>query len=243
MDTKSQTIFIVEDQYITSEYYRDSLKSHGFENIIVSNSGEDAIETLNRKGMGEKIGVCLIDIDLKGALDGIQVARAIRNSKFNIPVIFLTAHASKHLMEMALDVAPIAYLIKPIETLQLIIMINHALSQEKIEQSKLSSDEIFVKQESQFKRIPISEILYIKADRSYSTIITKSGVFTLAFPISKAIERVNNNEDLIRVHKSFVVNKNNVVGLSGESVELTNGESIPIGRAYKSSFIRFFRLI
>ena len=88
MDKK--TILIVEDEVITAMEIESCLTDLGYKVSGIVNSGEKAIKRIAENG----IKLILMDIQLKGELDGIETTEIIR-SKFNIPVVFLTAHAER----------------------------------------------------------------------------------------------------------------------------------------------------
>jgi two-component system, response regulator PdtaR len=79
-------ILIVEDETVIALGIESKLKILGYEATSIVNSGEKAIE----KAESEKPDIILMDIRLKGEMDGIEAAEVIRN-KFGIPVIFSTA--------------------------------------------------------------------------------------------------------------------------------------------------------
>lgn len=84
-------VLIVEDSRLNAQITADILTRHGYETEIVT-SGEEAVEkALNNIKSPDLI---LMDIELKGAIDGIDAARIIQQHK-DIPILFLTANASK----------------------------------------------------------------------------------------------------------------------------------------------------
>ena len=80
-------ILIVEDEVIIAMEVESQLQGLGYEVTSIVNTGENAI----KKAAEDKPDLILMDIRIKGELDGIDTAEVIRN-KFGIPVIFSTAY-------------------------------------------------------------------------------------------------------------------------------------------------------
>jgi len=107
---KSTDIFIVEDEKIVALDIAASLKSLGYNVTGMASSGTEAIEKV-----GKKIpDLILMDIRLKGEMDGISTAETIR-AQHDIPVIYLTAYADENTLERAKRTEPYGYLLKPYE--------------------------------------------------------------------------------------------------------------------------------
>jgi two-component system sensor histidine kinase UhpB len=85
-------------------------------------SGEEAIQ----KAESEKPDLVLMDIFLEGELNGIEAAGRIR-TRFNIPVIFITANTDKKLQEEALITEPSGFIFKPFITQKVLKVIEQAL--------------------------------------------------------------------------------------------------------------------
>ena len=83
---ETSRILIVEDEYIIAKDLQMSLENMGYTVCAIASSGEEAIERVEK----EKPDLALMDIVLKGTMDGIEAAERIR-SNFGTPLIFLTA--------------------------------------------------------------------------------------------------------------------------------------------------------
>lgn len=123
MDQEKLRIIIVEDEYVTALELEDRLKAMGYQVIAVTETGEDAVN----KAHELKPDLMLIDIKLKGFMDGIQAAELIKN-KLNIPIIFLTAFADNETLIRAKKVTPYGYLLKPFDERELYTTIEMAIN-------------------------------------------------------------------------------------------------------------------
>ena len=116
-------ILIVEDEQIIAEDLKETLKDIGFENCLIENSAEQALEIVKK----QKPDLIIIDIKLTGKMDGIELAKKI-NKIEDIPVIYFTAYSEEKVIKKAMGTKPVAYLIKPVIVKELLDIINSALS-------------------------------------------------------------------------------------------------------------------
>ena len=102
-----QRIIVVEDEAITAMNLKMDLEDLGYEVIDTIDTGVEAVE----KSSDEFPDIVLMDINLKGDMDGIEAARQI--SEMGIPIIFLTANTDDVTTFEALKTAAYGYLSKP----------------------------------------------------------------------------------------------------------------------------------
>lgn len=122
-------IFVVEDESLIAMDIQERLRKLHYHVCAVSASGEEAVE---------RVGEChpdlvLMDIRLKGEMDGIDAARIIRD-RYDIPVVFLTAYAEEKTLERAKVTEPYGYVLKPIQDRELDINIQIALYRHRADQ-------------------------------------------------------------------------------------------------------------
>jgi diguanylate cyclase (GGDEF)-like protein len=115
-------ILVVEDEYLVGRDIHNMLLRLGHEVAGVVPTGEEAL-TLIRERPPELV---LLDIVLKGELDGIETAKTIKE-EFAIPIIFLTAYADEITLSKAKFADPLGYLLKPFELRELYTAIELAL--------------------------------------------------------------------------------------------------------------------
>jgi diguanylate cyclase (GGDEF)-like protein/PAS domain S-box-containing protein len=122
------SILIVEDEQIIAMDIRGTLEACGYTIVGQTATGADAI-----KKAGElHPDLIMMDIGLKGEMDGIEAATQIR-AQFNLPVIFLTAFANQSTLERAREAEPYGYLLKPFDERELIIAIDMAIYKHSME--------------------------------------------------------------------------------------------------------------
>jgi diguanylate cyclase (GGDEF)-like protein/PAS domain S-box-containing protein len=128
-------ILIVEDEQIVALDIQGTLESCGYTIVGQTHRGDEAI----KKAAELHPDLIIMDIGLKGEMDGIEAAKQIR-SRFDLPVIFLTAFANLPTIERARKAEPYGYIIKPFEERDLVINIEMALYKHGMER-KLSESE------------------------------------------------------------------------------------------------------
>ncbi len=107
-DVDDTTILIVEDENIVALDLKNKLEGLGYRVLNTVSTGEEAIKIADLFYPD----IILMDVMLKGELDGIEAAELIKR-KFDIPIIFLTAYTDKKTLERAKLVQPYGYISKP----------------------------------------------------------------------------------------------------------------------------------
>ncbi len=121
-------IQIVEDESIVAFDIQHRLAFLGYQTAGVASSGEEAI----RLAAEVRPDLVLMDIRLKGPMDGVQAAEAIR-TVHDVPIIFLTAYADDETLERAKVTEAFGYLLKPFQERELLITIEMALYKHRVE--------------------------------------------------------------------------------------------------------------
>ncbi len=117
-----KSILIVEDESIIAEDMSDSLISLGYRVTDIVYSGEEAILSVAES----RPDLVLMDVNLQGEIDGITAAEEIR-SRFQIPVVYLTAYADEKTLRRVNATKPFGYIVKPFEEKNLHTTIQLAL--------------------------------------------------------------------------------------------------------------------
>ncbi len=103
-------ILIVEDEIIVAEDLKQRLENLGYNIVGIAAKGRDALKITGETNPD----LILMDIMLKGELDGIDTAQTIRNV-YNIPFIYLTGSTDNTIRERAETTKPLGYIIKPFD--------------------------------------------------------------------------------------------------------------------------------
>ncbi|MEH2063169.1 MAG: response regulator [Nostoc sp.] len=122
-------ILVVEDEYILAINLQENLESLGYTVLDMADSAEAAIE----KATQLLPNLILMDIRLRGEMDGIQAAEQIWR-RLQIPIIYVTGHSDKSTVERATLTSPFGYILKPIKEQELYVAIQTALNRYDREQ-------------------------------------------------------------------------------------------------------------
>ena len=128
-------ILIVEDETITILDLQSRLQSLGYDVVGHAMRGEEAIRLVQALHPD----LVLMDIRLRGEMDGIQTAEAIRRLE-DMPVVFLTAYSDSDTLRRARDIEPFGYLLKPFAERELYTTIEIALHKHRSEQALKQSE-------------------------------------------------------------------------------------------------------
>jgi len=116
------SVLIVEDDDIIARVEDWRLKKLGYLVCGRASTGAEAMELVVNK----KPDIVLMDINLKGDIDGIETAKMIRKG-FNIPVIYVTSHSDGATLVRAKETKPDGFIIKPFDDNDLRVAIEMAL--------------------------------------------------------------------------------------------------------------------
>ena len=235
---------IVEDEMIIARGIADALQQLGYIPTAPATSYTTALEMIQR----EQPDILLIDIQLSGKKDGIDLAWKIRED-YNVPFIFLTANSDPATVERAKKLCPPAYLVKPFNKDELytsieICLHNFSVSQQKQEPpdkgNYIIRESLFIKQGQTFQKVKVADILYIESENVYICVYTAQNKFLVRSNLQHYIDLIG-QKHFFRVHRSFVININHIETISQESIVI-NGRDIPIGKTYREELLALLLL-
>lgn len=207
-------ILIVEDQVLIANHIKEILVENKYLDIELAYKLNQASEKLNDCHPN----LILLDINVEGKDSGIIWAQENLKSE---KVIFITGQTEIETLKKALTIKPVAYLTKPIKTIDVIAAIELA-----IEQTKPN----FITLKEGYKEIKLAfeDILFIKSDKNYIDIQTVTKIITIRYSLDHFHQELDQNQ-FIRVHRSYVVNKNKITSKNTTSLKINQFE-IPVSR-------------
>ena len=243
MDTLIK-ILVVEDEMIIAAKISMQLTSLGYEVTGILPRGEQAIQQVKEN----RPDIILLDINLKGELDGIETARQVQLFA-DIPIIYLTANSDEATFNRAKPTRPSAFISKPFKQLDLQRAIELTISRMAEHSTSIStenktddaqpfilSDRIFVRYKEKMIKILITDILYVEADRNYSRIFTKDKEYLLSITL-KIIEEKLPALFFQRIHRSYLINIAEVDEVSESQVFIAQ-KSIPLSAGMKEQLMQ-----
>ncbi|MCB0428498.1 MAG: response regulator [Flavobacteriales bacterium] len=239
------SILIVEDEKIVAKDIQNSLSKLGYKITDVVSSGEEAVESARDK----KPDLALVDIMLKGDMDGIEAAKQMWK-ELDIPVIFLTAYADESTINRAKHAEPFGYIIKPFKEIDLKTTVEIALHKYSLDStvrkerdiysaiiSNATSDSVFIKSNSRQKRVKVEDILYVEALKDYVVVNTVTERYTIHSTM-KDIQKKLPLKNFVRAHRSFIVNIDKIDVIEDSNLIIGQDKKvIPIGGSYKEDLM------
>ncbi len=228
---------IVEDEMIIGANISLQLSKLGYDVTGIVSRGEEAIAHLNQN----RPDVVLMDIQLKGALDGIETAIKMQHER-KVPVIYLTANADDENFERAKATNPYAFISKPFKKLDLQRAIELTMDRldrngnDKSEEPTcvspfIQSDCIYVRRNERMIKILINDIYYFEADRNYCKIFAKNKECLLVMTLKEIDDKLP-AEHFLRIHRSFIINLTHVDEVAGTHVVIGK-KAIPLSKTLR----------
>ena len=243
MDTLIK-ILVVEDEMIIAAKISMQLTNLGYEVTGILPRGEEAI----LHAAENKPDIVLLDINLKGNIDGIETARQMQLMK-DIPIIYLTANADEATFNRAKTTRPAAFISKPFKQLDLQRAIELTISRMAEIETGLQiennvnnehpfilSDRIFVRHKEKMIKIMVADILYMEADRNYSRIFTNNKEYLLAITL-KSIEEKLPLDLFVRIHRSYIINLAHIDEVADGHVVIAQ-KAIPLSAGLKEQLLQ-----
>ncbi|MBC7407325.1 MAG: response regulator [Arcicella sp.] len=245
-------ILLIEDEFILASELAETLELEGYDVVLTADNGQEALDFYQ----ANEVDLVLCDININGDWDGIETVMRLLEIK-QVPIIYLTAFTDKDTLERAKLTFPAAYIPKPYHITNLRMAIELAINNFAVKirnNLKILKDltienhskemflqvnnDIFIKQNYQFVKFSLKEILYLEADNIYTNIITIQKKYVIRQSIGNVHDRLP-MKNLIRVHRSFVLNINKIDSFNEHEV-VVQGHVIPISRTYKDEFMKHF---
>ncbi|PSL07365.1 LytR/AlgR family response regulator transcription factor [Cecembia rubra] len=222
---------IVEDEPLA----REGLKSYIREIEVLDLLGacENALEA-NTVIANEKPDLIFLDIQMP-KITGIEFLKSLTNPPL---VILTTAYPNYALEGYELDV--VDYLVKPYPFDRFLKAVNKAREKlahkQQILVIKEPRDFIYVKVDNALKRVNLEDILLVEGMENYVKIYTPSEKL-ISLMTLKSMEESLPNENFLRVHKTYIIAKNKVLGIMGNELDM-GIKKVPFSRNRRNEIIR-----
>ncbi len=181
-----------------------------------------------------EVDLLFLDINMP-VLDGLSFMKTFTKRP---QVIFTTAY--KEFAHEAFDLAACDYLLKPFSLERFIVAVDKAREKlgprSKPLEAALTQAYTYLKSEGKIYKITFEEISFAEADANNVKIVTDSGLIRPAITFT-ALEELLPKSKFIRLHRSFIINKDRIGHIEGNRVFIGSAE-IPIGANYKEFFFR-----
>ncbi len=208
-------VLIVDDEDLARLRMRGLLADCASPAAEVAGEAGSAAEALHWLA-GNYADLVLLDINMPG-LDGLQLAERLRGSPHPPKIVFVTAHATHALKAFEIDA--VDYLTKPVrrarlqealvrvaQRLDLAVPVAPTRRAESAEQPVL-----VVSDRGRVQRVPVADILYLKAELKYVTLRTPAHAYVLDDSLSDLEQRLG--DVMLRIHRNALVARTAVTKL------------------------------
>jgi two-component system response regulator AlgR len=158
-----------------------------------------ALELLQR----ERVDLALLDIHMPG-MDGLTLARSLQGLAHTPALVFVTAHA-EHALE-AFEVDAVDYLTKPVRLERLQAALAKAeryLQTRAVPVEDANAPVVVIQERGRTERVPLSEVVYFKAELKYVTVRTAQRSYILDGSLNDLETRYS--EQFLRVHRNALI--------------------------------------
>jgi DNA-binding LytR/AlgR family response regulator len=237
-------ILVVEDEMIIAAKISMQLTNMGYEVTGILPRGEEAVVNVKEN----LVDIILLDINLKGEIDGIETSKQIHRF-CEVPIIYLTANGDDATFNRAKITKPAGFISKPFKQLDLQRAIELAICRMAENETGLQSfngnnevqhfilsDRIFVRYKEKMIKIMVSDILYIEADRNYSRIFTCNKEYLLSVTLKTIQEKLPENI-FVRIHRSYMINITQIEEVA-DSYVIISKKPIPMSAGLKEHLLK-----
>ena len=195
-------VLLVDDEVLARQRLRTLLAdctAPGADVLAEAANGPQAIVAL-RQGVFDLV---LLDVRMPG-MDGVQLAQTIASLPQPPAVVFVTAHA-EHAVQ-AFDVAAVDYLTKPVrlERLQQALQkVERLVQSKKAQTANFAGDMLIIQDRGRTERVPLGEVLYLKAELKYITVRTAARSYILDGALNELEEKYATQ--FMRIHRNALI--------------------------------------
>jgi DNA-binding LytR/AlgR family response regulator len=181
--------------------------------------------------------------DLEGQNAGALAQMGERVAQRKTPFFILVGSGTESELLSQKLAKPTGYLSKPLNSTLVFVNIELALEQRRSAKAKEHKlEELFVKNGKEYVRISTDDILWVQASGNYIEIFTaQEKCFLLRVGLKELEDRLP-EQQFIRVHKSYIVNKKHILKFNSAAIRTVMGE-IPLARSYFGSVLTAFTVI
>lgn len=234
-------LLIVEDSVSYAIELEQVATKIGFDVIGTVDNSADALDII----FSEHPDIILMDINIKGRLTGIDIAKRIIH--LNIPILYITSFNEESTYLEASQSNLIGYIVKPVEKLTLAtslkLLIQNSINNQMAANNagvitKDDEEYVFLMKNSIFYKFQVSSILFIKSDDNYSSFTLEDGSnFIIRIKLSD-VENLLVDRHFVRCHRQYIVNQKKIQSINTIMNTLhVKDHIIPFSRSKKAAIM------
>lgn len=225
-------IAIVDDSNIDAEYVQSILRAWAQDRraSVQMRRFNSAESFLFRYADDKDWDILLLDIEM-GAMDGVSLAKKIRQENDSVQIVFVTGFADY--ISEGYEVSALHYLMKPVKQDKLFAVLDRAVAAiQKTERV------ILLPVGGEMLRLPVGQVQYVEAFSHTVAIVTDADMIHVKMSITE-IEKML-GDDFARCHRSYLVGLKHIARLSKTEVILDSGKILPLSRSAAASVHKAF---
>jgi DNA-binding LytR/AlgR family response regulator len=184
------------------------------------------------------VDIIFLDVEMPG-MSGIELLRLLPEK----PIVILSTSKRQYAVE-AFELSVSDYLVKPVSMSRFTLAVQKAeeiFKSSNVELAEIEPEHFFIKENKTFKKINLSDILWIEAMGDYVKIKTESK-WHIVHSTLKTLEQKINGNKMMRVHRSYLVSLEKIDYLDQNSIYIQN-TPIPIAETYKATLLNKLTLL
>jgi len=229
---------IVDDDILIRKIVEDFVKKT--ESLTLLHSLSSAIKAIEVLNSNESIDLIFLDIEMP-EMTGIDFL----NRLSTLPQIIIISSKEQYAIK-AFDYDVTDYLLKPVDYTRFRKAVSKALERQEKSRIHAKNDEIFIKHNATLIKLKYTDILWVEAMENYVIINTFDEKYTIHFTM-RAIEDKLLQKRFMRVHRSFIVNVNNIHSIGDNTIYIKSNSKtmndIPIGKSYKDKLLKELNVV
>lgn len=234
-------LLIVEDSISYAIELEQLASEVGFNVLGTVDNSADALDII----FSSDLDIILMDINIKGRLTGIDIAKKIEHLK--IPVLYITSFGDDETYQKALKSKLIGYIVKPVDKLTLATSLKLLIRSAIFESPATDKPKLIEKEEEQYiffmknniyNKININNLSYINSDDNYSCFTLIDNTKYLLRISLNEVEKLLSGRKFIRCHRQYIVNQMKIKSINTEMSTIhINDTNIPYSRSNKQKVL------
>ncbi len=232
------TCLIIDDEALAQDIIEHHIAQTSY--LTLMGKCDNALEAFSFLG-SHQVDLIFLDIKLP-KVNGLDFIRLLKRPP---KVILTTAHTEYAVASYELNV--VDYLVKPIGLERFLQAVDKAKALVKNNSAQVvpvspPPKDIFIKSEGKLLRINMADIRYVESFRNYLLIHTGTQKITTYATMAHLETQFAASPDFIRIHKSYLINKNYITEIMGNVVTVGKAE-LPVGAVYKTDMMKLLRVL
>lgn len=184
----------------------------------------------------KKYDLLILDIEM-GKMNGLELAKKIRQEDEDIPIMFVTGY--DEYMQYGYDVSALHYLMKPVNKTKLFLILN------KLKEKKEPLTKILISTIDGPRSIQVNKIMYAEASGHQSILHLQDEITILKESLGNFEKLIAEQSEFVKSHRAYIVNMKFASMIRKTDIVLDNNEKVPMSRnmvkKVQAKFLRYYK--